>query len=75
MKTIITAIFYKVGINTTSKSIAPLEIQLFLIIATPMLNSIQMANLGVSDHNLAFVRPKYLPIVQRIKPKTALVKN
>ena len=37
--------------------------------------AIQMANLGESDHNLVFVRPKYLPIVQRIKPKTVLVKN
>ena len=34
-----------------------------------------MANLGESDHNLVFVRPKYLPIVQRIKPKTVHVKN
>ena len=34
-----------------------------------------MANLGESDHNLVFVRPKYLPIVQRIKLKTVLVKN
>ena len=38
-------------------------------------SAIQMANLGESDHNLVFVRPKYLPIVQRIKPKTVLVKN
>ena len=34
-----------------------------------------MADLGECDHNLVFVRPKYLPIVQRIKPKTTLVKN
>ena len=34
-----------------------------------------MANLGESDHNLVFVRPKYLPTVQCIKPKTVLVKN
>ena len=34
-----------------------------------------MANLGESDHNLVMVRPKYLPIVQCIKPKTVLVKN
>ena len=34
-----------------------------------------MANLGESDHNLVFVRPKYLPIIQYIKPKTVLVKN
>ena len=34
-----------------------------------------MTNLGESDHNLVFVRPKYLPIVQRIKPKTVLVRN
>ena len=32
-----------------------------------------MANLGESDHNLVFVGPKYLPIVQRIKPNTLLV--
>ena len=38
-------------------------------------SAIQMANLGESDHNLVFVRPKYLPIVQRIKPKTVLVRN
>ena len=38
-------------------------------------SAIQMANLGESDHNLVFVRHKYLPIVQRIKPKTVLVKN
>ena len=35
----------------------------------------QMANLGESDHNLVFVRPKYLPIIQHIKPKTVLVEN
>ena len=34
-----------------------------------------MANLGESDHNQVFVGPKYLPIVQHIKPKTLLVKN
>ena len=39
-------------------------------------SAIQMANLGESDHNLVnLVRPKYLPIVQHIKPKTVLVKN
>ena len=38
-------------------------------------SAIQMANLGESDHNVVFVIPKYLPIVQRIKPKTVLVKN
>ena len=38
-------------------------------------SAIQMANLGEYDHNLVFVRPKYLPIVQCIKPKTVLVKN
>ena len=30
---------------------------------------------GESDHNLVFIGPKYLPIVQRIKPKTVLVEN
>ena len=35
-------------------------------------SAIQMANIGESDHNLVFVRPKYLPIVQRIRPKTVL---
>ena len=34
-----------------------------------------MANLGESDHKLVFARSKYLPIVQRIKPKTVLKKN
>ena len=34
-----------------------------------------MENLGESDHNLVFVSPKYLSIVQRIKPMTVLVKN
>ena len=34
-----------------------------------------MANLCESDQNLIFVGPKYLPIVQRIRPKTALVEN
>ena len=34
-----------------------------------------MASLGESDHNLVFVGPKYLPIVQHIKPKTLHVKN
>ena len=38
-------------------------------------SAIQVANKGESDHNLVFVRHKYLPIVQRIKPKTVLVKN
>ena len=38
-------------------------------------SAIQMASLGESDHNLVFVRPKYLPIIQHIKPKTVLVKN
>ena len=38
-------------------------------------SNIQIGNLGESDHNLVFVRTKYLPIVQRIKPKTLLVKN
>ena len=38
-------------------------------------SAIQMANLGESDHNLVFVRPKFLPIVHRIKPKTVLVEN
>ena len=35
----------------------------------------QMTNLGESDHNLFSVRPKYLPIVQLIKPRTVLAKN
>ena len=30
-------------------------------------SAILMANVGESDHNLVFVRPKYLPIVNRIK--------
>ena len=34
-----------------------------------------MVNLGESDHNLVFIRPKYFPIVQHIKPKTLLAKN
>ena len=34
-----------------------------------------MANLGEPDHNLVFVRPKYLPIIQCIKPETLLVEN
>ena len=36
-------------------------------------SAIQMANLGESDHGLVFARPKCLPIVKRIKPKTVLV--
>ena len=35
-------------------------------------SAILMANLGESNHNLVFIRTKYLPIVQRIKPKTLL---
>ena len=38
-------------------------------------SEIQMANLGESDHNLVFIRPKYLPTVQCIKPKTVLAKS
>ena len=34
-----------------------------------------MANIGESDHNLVFLRPKYLPIVKRFTPKTVLGKN
>ena len=38
-------------------------------------SAIQMANIGESDHNLDFVRPKYLAIVYRIKPKQYLLKT
>ena len=38
-------------------------------------HNITINTIGESDHNMVFVRPKYLPIVQRMKPKTLLVKN
>ena len=38
-------------------------------------SAIQMTNLGESDHNLVFVCPNYLPIVQLVKTKTLLVVN
>ena len=34
-----------------------------------------MAILGESDHNLVFVRPKYLTIALRFKPKQYLLKT
>ena len=60
-------------IHCTTRQIATLDYCFFNV--EDSYSAIQMANLGESDHNLVFVRPKYLPIVQRIKPKTVLVKN
>ena len=60
-------------IHCTTRKIATLDYCFSNVKAS--YSAIQMANLGESDHYLVFVRPKYLPMVQRIKPNTVLVET
>ena len=56
---------YYLHINCTTRNTATLDYCYSNV--EDLCSACQMANLGESDHNLVFVRPKYLHIAQRIK--------